>query len=159
MNPFPLAAGLALTMVAGFQSSLLKFIEYGITAPLGIGTAVLYLDSLKQIATSIPNSGYVMIYTAQTAGSQLLLKQIVPPPDGFDTAVLGSFGKVLAVSPDHRWLAVGSPNANGVKSGYLGELNQFVSYLVGETVLYQGKLWEAVNNISAGDGSSINLNT
>ncbi len=141
------------------QYSTFEFTEYGITAPLGTGTAVVYLDSLKQIATSIPDSGYVMIYTTQTAGSQLILKQIVPPPNDFDTAVLGSFGKVLAVSPDHRWLAVGSPNASGVKSGYLGELNQSVSYLVGETVLYQGKLWEAVNNISVGDGSSINFNS
>jgi hypothetical protein len=141
------------------QYTAYEFGDYGITTPLGTGTSVVYLDSLKQIATGIPGSGYVMIYTAQTAGSQLILKQIVAPPDGFETAVSGSFGKVLAVSPDHKWLAVGSPNASGVKSAYQGELYQYRSYLAGEIVLYQGKLWEAVNNIDLGDGSSINFNS
>jgi Fe-S cluster assembly iron-binding protein IscA len=141
------------------QYTTYEFGDYGITAPLGTGTSVAYLDNLKQVATGIPGSGYVMIYTAQTAGTQLTLKQIVAPPDGFETAVAGSFGKVLAVSPDNKWLAVGSPNASGVKSAYQGELYQYRSYLAGEIVLYQGKLWEAVNNIDLGDGSSINFNS
>ena len=140
------------------QYTAYEFGDYGITAPLKTGSAIVYIDSLKQIATSIPESGYVMIYTAQTAGTQLILKQIVAPPDGFETAVSGSFGKVLAVSPDNKWLAVGSPNASGVKSAYQGELYQYRSYLAGEIVLYQGKLWEAINNIELGDGSSINFN-
>ena len=72
------------------QYTAYEFGDYGITTPLGTGTSIVYLDSLKQIATGIPGSGYVMIYTAQTAGSQLILKQIVAPPDGFETAVSGS---------------------------------------------------------------------
>jgi hypothetical protein len=133
--------------------------EYGITTPLGTGTSVVYIDNLKQIATGIPGSGYVMIYTTKTSGEVIGLKQIIAPPDGFETAVAGSFGKVLAVSPDYKWLAVGSPNANGVKSAYQGELYQYRSYLAGEIVLYQGKLWEAIDNIKLGDGSSINFNS
>ena len=133
--------------------------EYGITTPIGTGTSVVYIDNLKQIATGIPGSGYVMIYTTKTSGEVIGLKQIVPPPDGFETAVAGSFGKVLAVSPDYKWLAVGAPNASGVKSAYQGELNPSRSYLAGEIALYQGKLWEAVDNIDVGDGSSINFNS
>lgn len=141
------------------QYKTFELSEYGITAPLRTGAAVVYIDTLKQIAAGMPGSGYVMIYTTKTSGQVIGLKQIVPPPDGFETAVLGSFGKVLATSPDYKWLVVGSPNASGVKSGYLGTLDPAVSYLAGETVLYQGKLWEAVDNISVGDGSSINFNS
>ena len=141
------------------QYTTYELSEYGITTPLGTGTAVAYIDNLKQIATGIPGSGYVMIYTTKTSGEVIGLKQIVPPPDGFETAVAGSFGKVLAVSPDFKWLAVGSPNASGVKSAYQGELYQYRTYLAGEIVLYQGKLWEAVDNIRLGDGSSINFNS
>jgi len=38
-------------------------------------------------------------------------------------------------------------------------LYQYRSYLAGEIVLYQGKLWEAIDNIDLGDGSSINFNS
>jgi len=141
------------------QYTTYELSEYGITTPVGTGTSVVYIDNLKQIATGIPGSGYVMIYTTKASGEVIGLKQIVPPPDGFETAVGTSFGKVLAVSPDYKWLAVGSPNASGVKSAYQGELYQYRSYLAGEIVLYQGKLWEAIDNIDLGDGSSINFNS
>ncbi len=134
-------------------------LEYGITAPEGTGTSVVYIDSLKQIATSLPASGYVMIYTDKvTAGyTNIGLKQIVPPPTGLEVAVDGIFGEVLAVSPDNKWLAVGSPKASGVKSTYREDLVSYRSYLAGEIVLYQGRLWKAKVNVAVGDGSSINF--
>lgn len=136
-------------------------IEYGITAPQNTGTAIVYIDVLKQIATSIPTSNYVMIYTDKVSAgyTNIGLKQIIPAPDGFETATQGVFGEVLSVSPDGKWLAVGSPKASGVKSTYREELTPIRSYLVGEIVLYQGKLWKAKNNIAVGDGSSINFNS
>jgi hypothetical protein len=133
--------------------------EYGITAPLGTGTAVAYIDSLKQVVTSLPASSYVMVYTDRTAVNQTLgLKQIIPAPSGFEDAVSGVYGEVLAVSPDNKWLAIGSPLASAVTSTYMGELTPR-SYLAGEIVLYNGKLWKAKTNIAIADGSSINFNS
>jgi len=100
-----------------------------------------------------------MIYTDRTGVDQALgLKQIIPPPSGFEEAVDTVFGKVLAVSPDFTWLAIGTPNASGVTNKYLGEIEPR-SYLAGEIVLSNGKLWRAINDVPAGDGSSVSLSS
>lgn len=134
-------------------------LEYGITDPRGLGKSVLYLDSVKQIAASIPESNFVMIYTDKVSAgfTNIALKQIIPRPDGFETALDSVFGEVLYASPDYKWLAVASPRASGVKSTYREELISSRSYLAGEIVLWQGKLWKAKTNILVGDGSSINF--
>jgi len=136
-------------------------LEYGITDPRGLGKAVLYIDSTKQIAASLPESNFVMIYTDKVSAgfTNIGLKQIIPAPDGFESATNGVFGEVLAVSPDYKWLAVASPRASGVKSTYREELLPIRSYLAGEIVLWQGRLWKAKVNIRVGDGSSINFNS
>jgi hypothetical protein len=142
-----------------YQTYELASDEYGITTPLHTGTSVVYIENLKQIATSIPGSSYVMIYTDQTSVNQALgLKQIIAAPDGFEDAVNGVFGEVLSVSPDYKWLAVASPTATAVPNQYMGELTTR-SYLAGEIVLYNGKLWKAKNNTAPSDGSSINFNS
>lgn len=133
-------------------------LDYGITSPTGTGKSVVYIETLKQVATSVSGS-YVMIYTDKvSAGSTNIgLKQIIPPPTEFETQLLGVFGDVLAISPDNKWLAVGSPRASGIKSTYREELVSYRSYLAGDIVLYQGKLWKAKTNIDFGDGSSVNF--
>lgn len=142
-----------------FNSSDLN--DYGISTPAGTGTAVVYFDAAKQVVTSVPGSGFVLSYTNRTSSlsptASLGLKQIIPPPAAFVSAVSGVFGQVLAKSPDEKWLAVGSPLASGVRSKFKGELSGANDYLEGEIVLYQGKLWEAVDNIQIGDGSSIDF--
>ncbi len=133
--------------------------DYGITNPLNTGTAVVYIENLKQIAASLPDSGYVMIYTDRTSvDNSLGLKQIIPAPDGLETEVLGTFGEVLAVSPDFKWLAIGSPMASGIPNPYMGNLT-YRSYLAGEVVLFNGKLWKAKENTPLYDGSSISLDS
>jgi hypothetical protein len=141
------------------QYQTYDLVDYGITAPLHTGTSVAYIDNLKQIATSLPASNYVMIYTDRTNVNQALgLKQIIPAPTGIEDAVDGVFGQVLAVSPDYKWLAVSTPLASGVTNPYMGELTTR-SYLAGEIVLYNGKLWKALVNTVPADGSSINFNS
>jgi Fe-S cluster assembly iron-binding protein IscA len=133
--------------------------DYGITAPLNLGSTVLYVEQRKHVITSIPTSNFVMVYSDRSGiNGSLLLNQIIPPADGFDTAVNDVFGQVLAVSPDGLWLAVGTPMASAVPSKFRGELTSS-SYLAGDVVLHRGKLWEAVNNIDSGDGSTINFTT
>ena len=130
--------------------------EYGTTSPLYAGSKVLYIDNLKQTISSIPGSGYVMSYIETAAG--LVLKQIIAPPSGFESGVLGSFGKSMAVSPDNRWLIIGSPNASGIRSNYKGTFNPSATYLTDDIVVYAGKLWKSLAT-NVGDGSSINLDT
>jgi hypothetical protein len=133
-----------------------KINEYGITTPLYTGSKVLYVDNLKQTIVSIPGSGYVMTYVENS--TELLLKQIVAPQQGFESLAVGSFGKAMAVSPDNRWLVVGSPAASNVPSNYKGVFNPSATYLTDDIVIYAGKLWKAVNTVT-GDGSSINVLT
>ncbi len=128
--------------------------EYGTTSPLYAGSKVLYIDNLKQTISSIPGSGYVMAYIETS--SALVLKQIIAPPPGFESGVFGSFGKSMAVSPDNRWLIIGSPSASGIRSNYKGTFNPAATYLTDDIVVYAGKLWKALVTVT-GDGSSINL--
>ena len=62
----------------------------------------------------------------------------------------------MAVSPDNRWLIIGSPLASNVPSNYKGVFNPSATYLTDDIVIYAGKLWKAVNTVT-GDGSSINV--
>jgi hypothetical protein len=130
--------------------------EYGTTSPLYAGSKVLYIDNLKQTISSIPGSGYVMSYIEAAAG--LVLKQIIAPPAGFESGVLGSFGKSMAVSADNRWLIIGSPNASGIRSNYQGTFNPSATYLTDDIVVYAGKLWKSLTT-NVGDGSSINISS
>jgi len=133
-----------------------KVTDYGITSPLYLGSKVLYDEKLKQTIASIPGSGYVMCYVEGLVN--LELKQIIAPPNGFESNVLGSFGTKMALSPDSRFLIIASPGANNVDNDYVGEYSPTARYLEGDIVLYAGKLWKAVKDIN-GDGSSISIAT
>lgn len=138
------------------QYSSTELINYGITDPRGLGSSLAYIETRRQIVTNLLDSDYVMVYTDNP--SSLRVKQIISPPSGYETALTGTFGKKVAVSPDDRWLIVGSPNASGVLSNYLGDLTPSVSYLEGEIVLWKGRTWRARDNVFSGDGSSIDFN-
>ena len=118
--------------------------DYGITAPLSTGSAVLYIPSLKQTIVSLPLSGYVMSYIESDTG--LVLKQIIPPPAGFESNVIGSFGIKLAISPDSRFLIISSPLASGIRNNYKGIYDPGQEYLSGDIVEYSGKLWKALTD-------------
>lgn len=134
--------------------------EYGLTNPRGMGIAVVYLDSLRQVITSVPGAGYVLVYvdntTSTTVDPTLGRKQTIAPPDLITQAVSGVFGEVLAVSPDHKWLAVGSPLATGIKTRYKGLFSPAEAYSAGDLVLYNDVLWKAVRAVLS-DGSTINF--
>ena len=139
------------------QYSGVDLVNYGVTDPIGLGSAVVYIENLKQVATNLTASGYVLIYTDNP--DSLRLRQIISPPSDFETALSGTFGEVLAVSPDFKFLIVGSPLASGVKSKYLGPLRSDITYIPEEIVSYQDKTWVAVKDVFAGDGSSIDFNS
>lgn len=136
------------------QFTVKDIADYGTTAAEQTGYDIKYVEALKQTITSMPRLGFVMAYTESTSG--LSLKQIVPPPTDFADKLNYSFGKSFDVSPDARFLVVGTPDASFITSTYRGPFNPSAEYFAGEIVLYAGKLWQAVNDI-VGDGSSINL--
>jgi len=136
------------------QFKVTDLAEYGISTPINNGKSVVYSDTLAQIISSMPGSNMVVAYLERAEGLkpfQTLLK-----PNNISSAVDKVFGETLAISPDGRWLAVGSPNASGVKSDYQDIFVPSASYSEGDIVLYQGRLWRAKTDIVA-DGSTINL--
>jgi len=136
--------------------------DYGSTTPLGNGTAVVQVLSLGQSISSMPSSNAVAVYVERTDG--LYPAQVLIPPLNISSAVNGVWGETLSVSPDGRWLAVGSPNASGVKSRYKKNFDPEAIYEEGDIVLKGGLLWRAIqddpNGVSLGnDGSTIDLRT
>ncbi len=117
--------------------------NYGVTSPLKTGSKVLYDNVNKHMITSIPGSGYIMVYVEGSDG--LLLKQIISAPIDYTDAVLGTFGESMTISPDSRFLIVGSPLASGVPSTYRGPWDPGVSYGINDVVLYGGVLYKALN--------------
>jgi len=131
-----------------------KITNYGLSEPVRVGEKVLYNPALKQVFASASATPRVMVYLETAQG--LSVKQILQPPDAFIDGNINSFGLELAISPDSKWLAVGSPKATGISSNYRGEYNPYVNYGIGQIVLFSGRLWKSKVDIAA-DGSSINI--
>jgi hypothetical protein len=127
--------------------------DYGTPSRLNAGSKVVYDNSNKHIISSIPNSGIVTVHVE--SGTELLLKQIISPPTGFFNSSLGSFGTSITLSPDLKYLIIGSPLASGVKTNYQEEWKSNFAYQQDDIVLYGGRLWKAKNpNTTIGDEST-----
>ncbi len=131
--------------------------NYGISTPLKTGTKVLYDNVNKHMITSIPGSGYVMVYVEGPQG--LLLKQIIAAPVGYTDIVLGTFGESMTLSPDSRFLIVGSPLASGVPTTFRGEWDSGVTYGINDVVLYGGVLYKAVSPSGPDFSTQVAINT
>ena len=134
-----------------------NIISYGIAGPLGTGSKVLYDSNAQHTLASIPGSGYVVCYVENNTG--LVLKQIINPPDQFLTRVTGTFGQKMALSPDGKFLVIGSPLASDIPSRYKGSWERSVNYATNDIVLYAGKLWRAKNFNFADGSTSIAVNS
>ena len=138
------------------QYSSIKVTDYVSTTPSRAGESVLYDSNKRNLIVSIPGSGIVVVYVESRNG--LAAKQTIQPPDDFEATVLNTFGESLALSPDSKWLAIGSPAASGVKSYYKGIFDPSANYFADDVVLYNGRLWKCVQSQNA-DGSTIDLRT
>jgi hypothetical protein len=134
-----------------------NLLDYGIAAPLKTGTAVVYDSNLKHAISSIPESGFVMIYVESS--TDLILKQIIAPPPSYQTRVIGSFGNAIAVSPDSRFLVIGSPLASDLPSEFRGEWDNTESYGINDIVLYAGRLYRAKSSNTPDGSSTIAINS
>lgn len=133
------------------QFSAKDISNYGISTPLKTGSKVLYDNTYKHMITSMPGAGYVTVYIEGNGG--LLLKQIIAAPVGYTGVVNGSFGQAMTISPDSRFLIIGSPLASGVPTTYQGEWESTKPYGANDVVLYAGQLFKALNGTGP-DGSS-----
>ena len=125
--------------------------EYGISAPIRNGLAVVYSDALAQTISSMPDSNMVVVYVEREVG----LKPFQTLLRSNNITSSGVFGETLAISPDGKWLAVGSPNASNVASDYKGMYDYTLPYKKGDIVLHQGRLWRAkVDHNYTLDGST-----
>ena len=128
--------------------------NYGLSDPTRVGEKVVYNPALKQVIASASATPRVMVYLETAQG--LSVKQILQPPDAFIDGNINSFGLEIAISPDSKWLAVGSPKATGISSNYRGEYNPYIAYGPGQIVLYAGRLWKTKVDVEP-DGSTINV--
>ena len=131
--------------------------NYLISDPLSIGSSVVYSGNHKLSIFGVPRSNVVITAAETTTG--LEVRQFVTPIALYQNALNNSFGSVLTLSSDEKWLAVGAPNASGVSSRFInadpaaGDV-----YNTGDIVLYGGQLWEATYS-HVSDGSPITLDS
>ena len=131
--------------------------DFGTVTPEGAGTKVLFDDINKLTISSIPSAGIVNTYLERQ--ESIAIKQILTLPTFLRNSTNNSFGQEMAISPDSRWLIIGSPRGFA-PSKFKGDIEQLLndnpdaSFLAGDIVLYKGKLWKATTDIAAGDGST-----
>jgi hypothetical protein len=131
-----------------------KITNFGVSDPSGVGQKTAYAETHRQILVGIPGAGYTVAYLEQSNG--LEVKQIIEPLEGFQSAVIGTFGQEIALSPDDQWLAIGSPKASGIPTKYRGIFDITSNYAPGDIVMHDGQLWESLVD-HVGDGSTINV--
>ena len=114
------------------------------------GSAFSVTSNNNRIAITAPKdlNGSVYIYQRPSDNTDYgFLQQIDEQAFLFDSN--GGFGQSVAVSPDGKYLAIGSPHASNVKSKLRGDYSNTEAYTQGDIVLYSSQLWRADRNIEA----------
>ena len=134
-----------------------KITNFGLIDPARTGSKVVYNSILNQSAVAIPTPGFVVIYTEST--NDLSVRQILTPAPSLTDTVSGIFAEEIAISPDSKWMAVGTPLASGIDSRFKGPYTPIEGYNEDDIVLYEGKLWKALETIPANVGEGIDDST
>ena len=100
--------------------------------------------------------GKVFIYYRPTNKLSYTLTQVLEPAKYGDD--LERFGAGLSISPDGRYIVIGSPNASNVKTKYQGNFVSTVDYPKGTIVSKDQQLWQALVNIE-GQEDNIQFNS
>ena len=107
------------------------------------------------IGIGAPNEGLrgkVYVYVRGSNGQNFQFAQVIEASGGL-AANGEDFGDSIAISPDSKFMLVGSPNATDVKTKFRGDFDETVDYQNGEIVRYSDQLWEAVVDIRGADAS------
>tara|TARA_Y200000002_G_scaffold136879_1_gene112844 strand:+ start:13385 stop:28348 length:14964 start_codon:yes stop_codon:yes gene_type:complete len=114
------------------------------------GSSVSVTSDNNLIAITAPKNlnGSVYIYGRPSDNAEFNQIQEI-----FEETVLydsnGAFGTSTAISPDGKYLAIGSPKASNVKTAYKGDYTNTTTYSVNEIVLYSEQLWKAKRLVQA----------
>jgi hypothetical protein len=130
-------------------------LENTLEGPLSAGYKVVYDEIYKQFISSVPGSGYVLVYSDSNS---LPLRKIIESPASIRNKLNGSFGKNIAISPDSQWMVISAPNASNISSNFVGNYSTLDTYEVGSIVYFDGKTFRALEQI-VGDGSTITIGT
>ena len=116
------------------------------------GSNISVTDNNNLIAISAPKDLNGSVYTFYRPSDNTdfgLLQQIDDVFGFFD--INGGFGTSVALSPDGKYLAIGSPNASNTKSKYKGEYSNRYAYQSGDIVQYHSQLWRSKKSLVADD--------
>ena len=109
------------------------------------GSALSSNTSNTVLVVGSPNDedGKVYIYRRGSSNANFQLTQILEA-DNTVSDRLQKFGSSVALSPDGKFLIVGSPEASNVKSTFKFAYDENVDYAVEDIVTYNQGLWKAV---------------
>ena len=125
------------------------------TSPdITFGTAMGVDDRNTTLIVGAPDEGdgKVYVYLRSTDSLNFVQTQVIEPfKFGND---LERFGAAVAVSPDGKYIIVGSPNASNVKTKYAGAFVPSTTYVKGSIVSKDQQLWKSLNDIN---GEVVNI--
>ncbi len=106
-------------------------------------------DNNYNLFVSAPGdgNGFVYHYRRTKDSSNLIQEPEIGPPNDLFDPNLSKFGESISVSPDGEFLAVGIPEASGVKTRFKGDFDPTVTYNKNDIVRYRESLWKANRTI------------
>jgi len=121
-----------------------------------LGKAIAVNSTAGTLAVSDTNT--IKLYQKSTSITGWTRQQSIEKPPAF--AFASSYGDVLSLAPDGKWLAVGMPEASNVMTKLRGVYDNTgaTTYNVGDIVKVGNTYWKAKKTV-VGDGSSISLNS
>jgi len=110
-------------------------------------------NSNTVIAVGAPNNqnGKVYIYYRGSNSSNWKLTQTLEPSEVADPGQ--RYGESVSISPDGKYLVVGSPDASNVKTNYKQNYVTTNDYAAGDIVKFQEVLWQAVVDVEGAESN------
>lgn len=122
-------------------------------AGLGLGRATALSNDDSLLVASTYN-GQILVWDKASDTTGWIQRQIISTPtisknDAFGNNLNATnlIGEVLALSPDKKWLAVGSPGAGYACTHYVGQWNRLATYNVKDIVQYNQGFYQAISNV------------
>ena len=91
-----------------------------------------------------PLDGTVEVYARGTDSIAMQLEGVIEKQSNLSNG--NSFGKAVAISPDSKYIAVGSPDDTEIKTNLVGPWNNATAYSAGQIVKHNDSYWSAIRN-------------
>ena len=113
-------------------------VQFGSSIAVNRANTVLVVGDPKN------DNGKVTSYRRPSISTEFTALEVLEPTVDFD-----SFGSSIALSEDGNILVVGSPDATGFDSNFVGDFDTQTSYEPSSVVKYSENYWSAVRDIPA----------